>query len=332
MDTIKPPATLQEAIRYFADPERCLVFMVDLRWSSGVACPTCDSREVKYLGSRRLWKCKTKHPRQQFSAKVGTVFEDSPISLAKWLPAVWLLANCKNGISSYELARDLGVTQKTAWFMLQRLRLAMQVDGTLEKISGSGSIVEVDETWIGGKARLMNAKRRRKVSKTDKTEHKARGPYAISGKAIVFGMLERGGRVRTLMVPNTGRATLLPELAKRVQRGSEIHTDEHSAYGGLAARYYEHKVVNHAVTYVSGNVHTNSMENFWSLLKRAIRGTYVSVEPFHLFRYLDEQSFRFNLRKHKDKDGGRFVEALRGIVGKRLTYKGLIGQAAPATT
>jgi transposase-like protein len=331
MDTERPPESLQEAILYFADPDRCLAFMVELRWPNGVTCPTCGGKEITFLSTRRVWKCKNRHARQQFSIKVGTIFEDSAIPLSKWLPAMWMLVNCKNGVSSYEVARALRVTQKTAWFMLHRVRLAMQTS-TFQKLGGG--IVEVDETWIGGKARNMN---RGRAAKT-KTGHKM-GPYARSGKAIVLGMLERGGRVALRVVKNVKRSTLIPLVREFVEEGTEIHSDSLPSYLALEERSYEtlgrarykHKVVDHAVEYVSGNVHVNGIENFWSLLKRAIRGTYVSVEPFHLFRYLDEQAFRFNLRKNND--GGRFREALRDIIGKRLTYSHLTGQdAATATT
>jgi transposase-like protein len=256
---------------------------------------------------------------RQFSVKVGTIFEESPISLAKWLPAMWLLANCKNGISSYELARDLGVTQRTAWFMLHRIRYAMQTS-SLVKLGGGGKTVEVDETWIGGSARKMNAKQRARHPGKGK-----KGSYVVSGKAIVLGMLERGGRVAAKVVPNARRNTLLPEVVKHVAPWTEVHTDEHAAYFGLVGPRYEHKIVNHAVTYVDGKVHTNGVENFWSLLKRGIRGTYISVELFHLFRYLDEQAFRFNERD--GTDGERFAEVLGSVAGRRLTYKQLTAQA-----
>jgi len=232
--------------------------------------------------------------------------------------------NCKNGISSYEMARAINVTQKTAWFMLHRIRLAMQESGGM--LGGRGTTVEVDETWIGGKARGMTAGQRAKKDRGHRM-----GPYKFSGKAIVLGMLERGGRVRTRVVHNVKAKTILPHIHEHVERGTEIHTDAAGAYDRLDERTYEnlgepafgHKVVDHAVTYVSGNVHTNGIENFWSLLKRGIRGTYVSVEPFHLFRYLDEQAFRFNSRKATD--GERFLDVVRAVVGKRLTYQHLIG-------
>src|SRR5947208_335468 len=273
------PSTLLEAVCYFADQGRALTCLAEIRWPKGVRCPTCGSQAVTFLRSRRLWKCKTDHPKRQFSAKVGTIMEDSPIGLNKWLPAMWLIANCKNGVSSHELARDLHVTQKTAWFMLHRIRLAMQ-DQDGGKLGGpGGTIVEVDETYIGGKARSMNLARRRKAVK-------GKGSAYATPRAIVLGMLERGGRVRLRTLKRASRWDLWTEILAAVEPGTEIHTDELAAYAGLESQDYGHRVVNHTEQYVDGNVHTNNLENFWSLLKRAIRGTYVSVEPFHLFRYL----------------------------------------------
>jgi transposase-like protein len=313
MDTAERlPDTLLDAIKFFSDPDMSLGFVAKLHWPDGViTCPRCEAVDPLFLATRRIWKCRS--CKKQFSAKVGTIFEDSPISLDKWLPALWFVVNCKNGISSYELARDLGVTQKTAWFMAHRIRLATQT-GTYGKMSGE---VEVDETFIGGKARFMHKhKRAEKI--------KGRGPM---GKTAVMGLLARHGEdghstVTAKVVPNIKRKSLSPEVRLHVEEGSEVFTDTLSSYAGLGAEYV-HGVINHAEKYVEGKIHTNGMENFWSLLKRSIHGTYVSVEPFHLFRYLDEQSFRFNSRKLTD--GLRFLRAAAGIIGKRLTYAELIG-------
>jgi transposase-like protein len=283
-----------------------------IRWPDGSVCPRCGVVDPKryYLKTRRLWKCRA--CKKQFSVKVGTIFEDSPLGLDKWLPAVWLIANCKNGISSYELARHLGIQQKSAWFMLHRIRLAMQT-GTFEKLSGQ---VEVDETYIGGLARNMHkGKRAEKITGT-----------GTSGKVAVMGLLERHGEVRTKIVPDTKSRTLKVEVRENVEPGSEVHTDTFQSYQGLDAEYV-HNVVDHAEEYVRGHVHTNGLENFWSLLKRGIKGTYVSVEPYHLFRYLDEQAFRFNERENEDKD--RFARTLESVASRRLTYDELTGKAAP---
>ena len=306
------PKTLLEAIRYFSDLDVATEFFANLRWPDGPVCPRCGLvKDHYYVKPRRLWQCKG--CKKQFSVKVGTIFEDSPLGMDKWLPAMWMLVNCKNGKSSYELARDLGVQQKTAWFMLQRLRLAMQT-GTFEKLSGE---VEVDETFIGGKTRNMHK---------DKREQKITGSGA-SGKVAVMGLLERHGEVRTKVVPDTKSRTLQVEIRENVEPGSEVYTDALRSYRGLDPEYV-HQVVDHAEQYAEGKVHTNGLENFWSLLKRCFHGTYVSVEPFHLFRYLDEQAFRFNERDGEDAD--RFRKALKSVSGKRVTYAELTGKPASA--
>jgi len=303
------PKTLVDAIRYFANPDNCRDYLVARRWPKGVTCPTCGSKAVYFDSSRNGWECKTRHPNRKFTLKTGTIFEDSALGLDKWLPAVWMIANMKNGVSSHELARSLGVTQKTAWFMLHRVRLAMQ-DETGGKLDGE---VEVDETFIGGKARNMHiAQRKRRITGTGGKD-----------KTAVFGVLERGGKVRTVVIDNRKKKTLHTEVAKHVEAGAALYSDDLRSYDGLANQY-AHQVIDHAVKYVDGQIHTNGMENFWSLLKRGLHGTYVSVEPFHLFRYLDEQAFRYNNRKDMS-DADRFSEAIRRIVGRRLTYQELIG-------
>ncbi len=305
------PNTLLEAIRYFSNFENCRRFMMDLRWPDGkVRCPQCDSDHVVYLAKARVWKCYTKHPRQKFSLKTGTVFEDSPLGLDKWLAAVWLIVNCKNGISSYEVGRDLGVTQKSAWFMGHRIRLALQA-GSLDKLAGE---VEVDETFIGGKARNMHiAQRKRRITGTGGKD-----------KTAVMGVLERGGKVRTAVVHDRRKKTLHAEVKKHVEAGSALYSDDLRSYDGLEGQY-AHAVVNHAVKYVDGRVHTNGLENFWSLLKRGLNGTYVSVEPYHLHRYLDEQAYRYNNRENMN-DFDRFRLATTQIIGRRLTYADASGQ------
>jgi transposase-like protein len=313
------PKTLVEAIRHFSEPQVAFDFMVGLRWPAGVKCPRCAGSDVHFISTRKLWECKCCKEKKQFSVRVGTIFEDSALTLDKWLAAIWMIANAKNGVSSYEVHRSIGVTQKTAWFMLQRIRLAMQT-GTFEKFSGE---VEADETLIGGRARNMHA---------DRNRRRGRGTGGV-GKAIVMGLLERhdktkSSKVKAKHLPNVQRKTLHAEVRENVKPGSELFTDEWMGYLGLK-KDYVHKVINHMECYVKGNVHTNGIENFWSLLKRCIKGTYVSVEPFHLFRYLDEQAFRFNLRE--GDDASRFIQAVKGIIGKRLTYDALIGNTRPET-
>ena len=309
--------TFLQAVKFFSESENCRKFMVDLRWPDGkVTCPRCGADRVTYLDKARVWKCYGKHESPKFSLKTGTIFEDSPIGLDKWLPVVWLIVNCKNGVSSYEIHRDIGVTQKTAWFMLHRVRLAMQDEETGGKLSGE---VEVDETFIGGKARNMHADKR-------KEKIRGRGP---EGKAIVAAVLERGGQVRARVISNRRKKSLHALVKGNVKPGSSLFSDALKSYIGLE-KTFKHQVIDHAEAYVNGNIHTNGTENFWSLLKRGIHGTYVSVEPFHLFRYVDEQSFRFNTRLDSAgeviTDYNRFKLALSKIVGKRLTYKALIGQ------
>ncbi|MBM3785517.1 MAG: IS1595 family transposase [Acidobacteria bacterium] len=312
------PETLQEAILYFASPDNCREYLVAHRWPNGVTCPRCGSTTVKFQAKHNRWQCGSRHLLRQFTCKTGTIFEDSPLGLDKWLLAMWMVVNCKNGVSSYEIHRATGVTQKTAWFMDHRIRLALQDPETGGKLSGE---VEVDETFIGGKARNMHAdKRAEKI--------KGRGP---EGKAIVAAVLERGGKVRARVVEKRKKKDLQALVRDHVEPGSALFSDALKSYDGLSGEY-AHQVIDHAVEYVRENVHTNGAENFWSLLKRGINGTYVSVEPFHLFRYVDEQAFRFNNRTATD--GERFSLAVRGIVGKRVMYKSLIGETEeerPAT-
>ena len=306
----REPSTLQEAILYFSNPVNCRKYVVARRWPKGVTCPTCGSEKVRFSQRHNRWQCGAHHAKRQFTLKTGTVFEDSPLGMDKWLAAMWLVVNSKNGISSYEIHRALGVTQKTAWFMDHRIRLVLTM-GSFEKLSGH---VEADETFIGGKARNMHVdKRARRIAGTGGKD-----------KAAVIGILERGGKVRTAVIPNRKKKALQTEVRKHVEAGASLYTDALQSYSGL--NEFEHQVIDHAVAYVDGKVHTNGLENFWSLLKRGINGTYVSVEPFHLFRYLDEQAYRFNNRKVDDAD--RFSMAVSQIVGKRLTWDQVSGKVA----
>jgi transposase-like protein len=311
------PRNLKDAVVYFSDPDNCLNYLVKRRWPDSVTCPTCGSDKVSFVPKRRVWQCKTRHPKCQFSVKVGTIFEDSPLGLDKWLPAVWMITNCKNGVSSWEIHRAIGVTQKTAWFMLHRIRLGMQSDdGKL-----SGGEVEVDESFIGGSARFMHKDKKAKITGTGGTG---------GGKAVVMGLLDRNTKkIRLRHVADTSGPTLQGIVREHVEGGSYVFSDAWRSYNGLAADYV-HQVIDHAESYVNGNIHTNGIENFWSLLKRGLKGTYVSVEPFHLFRYLDEQAFRYNNRKDMD-DGDRFSAVVSQITGKRLTYHHLTGKDGSTT-
>jgi transposase-like protein len=322
VNQVKPPLTLQEAIVYFSDPERAFVYAVNLRWPDGhVICPRCGGDEHSFIKTRLLWFCKK--CKRQFTVKVKTIFEDSPLGLDKWMTAVWMLANCKNGISSHELGRSLGITQKSAWFMLQRIREVLR-----ERKYGRGKLgggtpqseLEVDETYVGGIAKNMHHSRRLKYGAMTATHH---------GKAIVQGILDRNLRkVRATVVPDVKRETLQDCVLKNVKHGSTIYTDSLVGYDKLHHRFI-HEMVNHAERYVDGRIHTNGLENFWSLLKRGLKGTYVAVEPFHLFRYVDEQVFRYNHRKNLN-DRQRFTLAMSGVLGKRLTYAELTGKDADA--
>lgn len=309
----KTPKSLQQAVLYFADYRNCHDFLLALRWPDGkVTCPRCGAEKVTYLENARVWKCYGKHDHVKFSLKTETIFEDSPLGLDKWLCALWLIVNCKNGVSSCEIARALDITQKTAWFMAHRIRFALHA-GSFDKLSGE---VEVDETFIGGKARNMHVdKRERRITGTGGKD-----------KTAVIGILQRGGKVRTKVIPNRRKKALQAEVRTHVAAGTALYSDALKSYEGLSQEY-AHQVIDHAEKYVDGKVHTNGLENFWSLLKRGINGTYVSVEPFHLFRYLDEQSYRYNNRKELD-DFGRFEMACSQVVGKRLTWDHLTGKGS----
>src|ERR1039457_7231101 len=320
---METPKTLQEAIQYFSEFENCRQFMIAVRWPDGIVrCPKCNSEKVTYLQKARLYKCYGDHPRPKFSLKVGTVFEDSPIPLEKWLPAFWLVVNCKNGISSWEIHRDLGVTQKTAWFMLHRIRLGMKshLYGESTKLGGEGGgPVEVDETFVGGK--LIN------MHKSKKVRYYQRG--GSHGKTVVMGLLDRElPQVRAKVVPNVKRDTLQAEILREVTGGSKVYTDEHVGYDHLHSEFV-HDVVNKVQGYVDGQVHVNGVKNFWSLLKRTLKGTYVAVEPYHLQAYVDEQVFRFNTRATKERkvtDSDRFNLAMSQIFNKRLTFSEVTGK------
>jgi transposase-like protein len=324
------PTNLLDAMRYFSDAQRSIDIVAFLRWPDGKPiCPNCGAEENErrhyWLAAQKRWKCYA--CRKQFSVKVGTIFEDSPIALDKWMMAFWMICNCKNGVSSYEISRDLKVTQKSAWFMLHRLR-AVLAGGSLMKMGGDGGPVEVDETFVGGKVKNMHR------SKRPKGQGFTEKMSGSQGKAIVMGMLERNTRqVRAQVIPNVKRETLQNEILAKIEKKSTVYTDKWGGYQSLAEKEFVHETVNHIEEYVRGNVHTNGIENFWSLFKRGLRGTYVAVEPFHLDAYVAEQVFRFNNRATKDNpltDADRFMLALSQISGKRLTYAALTGKVPPS--
>ena len=321
MKTEDLPESLLEIVRICADEDRAHELFVAMRWPDGVRCAHCGSDMVgKFSGKRRVSNCKA--CKKQFTAKVGTVFNESPLPLSKWLPALWLVVNAKNGISSCELARALKITQKSAWFMGHRIRTAIQRGGGIVRADG---VFECDESFIGGLSRNMHADKR-------KSKIKGTGP---AGKSIVMGLLARHGRksedgpvsqVVTRVVSSTKSVVLKQHIREHIPAGAEVHTDTYPGYNNLAPEY-AHKVVDHAECYVKDGVHTNGLENFWSLLKRTIKGTYVHCAPFHLYRYLDEQTYRFNERKDENGDKGRFLNAVKTTAGRRLTWKKLTGEA-----
>jgi len=297
---------------------------MERRWPDGVICPRCGSTNVLFLEKYNRWHCREKHPAPQFTLKTGTVMEDSPIGLDKWLAAMWMIANSKNGISSWEIHRSLGVTQKSAWFILHRVRLAMKNENEGKMGGNDGGPIEVDETHVGPKPQKMHRARRLKVH----------GSSRKDTTAVVMGMLDRDARqVRAKVVPNVKRETLQNEILNQIEGGSTVYTDGAPVYDHLDAQDYIHATVNHVEEYVRGQVHTQGIENFWSLLKRGLRGTYVAVEPFHLDAYVDEQVFRYNNRATKDNplnDADRFAIVVHQIVGRRITYAELTGKTGDA--
>jgi transposase-like protein len=307
------PKSLLEAVRYFSDLDVCHAYMRRIKWPSGkIVCPKCDGSNIGTIETRRMLKCR--ECKKQFSCKVGTIFEDSPLGLDKWFVAVWCIANDKNGISSHELGRALGVTQKTAWFMLHRIRKAMEVGG-IDKFDGPA---EADTSYIGGAARNMHWR---------KKQEKITGRGAVD-KTAVHGVLQRGkdgqpSQVSAVVIGDETAEVLMRDVRRKVRYAASVYTDQAHAYGDLALTHI-HRAVDHSRQYVLGEVHTNGLENFWSLLKRGLNGTYVAVAPFHLFRYVVEQVFRFNVRK--GTDASRFHVTMLNTPGKRLTYKVLTGQ------
>lgn len=304
------PKTLTEAIRYFSDEKTCVEFLETYRWDGKPYCPKCGSDNVAKLTSRPAYRCREKGCKKGFSMKTGTIMEDSALPITKWLPAIWMLVTDRNGISSHELGRGLGINQRSAWHLAHRIREAIE-NGSFTKLSG---VVEIDESFIGGKAQFKHGYRNRMRSPKDPFE----------GKTTVMGMIERGGEFRGKVVENRRRKHLEPEVLVNVEPGATVYTDSLMSYYKLRD-VYNHGWVDHNKTFVEGSIHTNTMENFWSCFKRAIKGTYIHIASFHTDRYLDEQAFRYNNRK--DSDFGKFSKAVSLIFGKRLTWKELTGVA-----
>lgn len=311
MEETYEPKTLVEAIRYFSDLDVCVRYFCNLRWPNGIECPKCGSKKPpSYVSSRRIFKCAA--CRKQFSPKAGSIFEDSALGLDKWLTALWIIATAKNGASSHELARSLGVTQKTAWFMSHRIRLAMEAGTFTKKLSGT---VEADETFVGGKASNMHRDvRNRKITGTGGKD-----------KTIVVGLRERDGRIVATVSETRKRGPLHAFVKDNVTPGANLYTDALKSYEGLGG-FYKHEVIDHNEMYVFGDVHTNGMENFWCLLKRSLKGTYTKVDPFHLFRYVNEHTYRYNERHGGDSE--RFRGVVRNSCGRRLTYREVTGKSA----
>lgn len=308
MNDIPGPKTLIEAVAHYSDPDVAHATMTGFRWPDGVTCPRCGSGEHYFVKTRRVWQCKS--CKRQFSVKLGTIMEDSPLGIDKWLTAMWLVANAKNGISSHEIGRALGITQKSAWFMAHRIRHAMKAR-TLEKLAGT---VEVDETYIGAKADRMNKAARRRWEARKEAEP------GTAGKTAVYTAVERDGRAIARRIPDASRRTLHDAIAKTVEPGATIYTDENASYDRLAG--YNHAAVNHSAgEYVRGDVHTGHADNYHSLFKRCVRGTWVNISPQHTNRYLVEQDFRYNERK--GNDGERADKVAGRVGGKRLTYRQL---------
>jgi transposase-like protein len=301
---LKIPQTLLEAVRHFSDPEAAWHFVKEMRWPGGAICPFCGHDKSSFCEPRKRWQCKS--CRKQYTVKTGTIFHGSPLGLDVWLSGMWLITNARNGISSYELSRSLGISQPCAWFLAHRVRSMMET-GTFLRLSGT---VEVDETWVGGKPAAMHANRR--------TEMRRRG----FPKVCVMGLKERGGQVRLRVIQNTKAETLQPAIRRFVKKGEMLYTDNARAYQGIE-KDFDHHTVNHfAGQYVTGDVSCNSIDNVWSVMKRAYHGSHIHYSHQHAHRYVAETEFKMNHREYKD--GARFAIAVSQVSGKRLTYRELV--------
>ncbi len=297
--------SLIELVTAIPDEQTAIDHFTEIRWRRGAFCPHCGSTRVYHFSDKRTHKCGD--CRKRFSVKVGTIFEDSKIPMRKWLVAIWMITANKKGVASTQLARDIQVTQKTAWFMLHRLRHAIRTRSFNRPLDGD---VEADETYIGGKSKNRHASKRRS------------GTQGGVGKEVVLGMLERGGELRTVKMENLRAREVQREIIRNVAPGASLMTDEHGSFVGLESLYNHHRVNHSAGEYVRHFVlHTNGIESVWALFKRQIVGTHHYLSPKHLARYVDEMTWRFNLRKMEE---GNRVNALLAQTVGRLTYKSLI--------
>lgn len=314
MTNTQNPRTLIEAIQYFSDNRRCVEYVKNLRWQDGVVkCPRCESTHVKELTTRQIWQCYG--CKKQFSVKVGTVFTDSALPLTKWLTGMWLVMNAKNGISSYEISRSLGISQKSAWHLGHRIREAM-ANGSIEKMTEK---VETDAAYLGGSRKNWS------------NEKRATTPAYVDNKTPIVAYVERNDeneiiQVRGNVVNDSSAETIQNDLRKNVAEGAVLYTDQSNVYTTLASDYW-HRTINHSRDeFVRGDVTTNRVEGYFALLKRCIKGTYIHMAPCHMDRYIAEQSLRYNLRK--TNDGARFKQTVSQSFGTRLTWKELTGKAA----
>ncbi|MBL0129360.1 MAG: IS1595 family transposase [Flavobacteriales bacterium] len=302
--------TLIQLQDHFASEQVCRDHLAALRWGAdGIpCCPFCGVVGAYSIEKGKRFKCKDKGCAKKFSVTVGTVFENTKLPLRVWFAAIYLACNSSKGVSSLQLSRNLGITQKTGWFLLCRIR-EMLIERTPTLLHG---VVEADETYIGGAETNKHA-----VKRTE-------GMYGGKGKAPVLGILERDGRVVVKPIENSKRATIQPIVRQHVAIGSVLSTDEHTGYKGMRKTYSHITVNHHTGEYVKGNAHTNGIENFWSLMKRGINGIYHQVSPKHLHRYCDEYAYRFNNRLARQED--KFNTAVFQADGRRLTYRLLIGK------
>src|SRR5882762_847824 len=309
----KTPTTLLAAMRHF-DIKTAARYVAAIKWPDGPFCPKCGSIKVGHIASRNRYQCKEKGCRKQFSLTTDTIMESTHLRLDQWLVAVWMIANCRNGVSSCEIARTVGCKQQSAWHLLHRVRhiFAQANDG---QISGT---IEADSTLVGGIVKFMSHERRQ--------EHGRKGPY--SNKTIVHALRERStGNVRAEILPQESGKAIRELMQKHVEEGSFVYTDSHAVYRNLGDLFM-HATTNHKRgQYVrgAGEIHSNGAENFFNCLRRSLKGTYIKATAEHLQPYVDEAVFRFNVRK--ESEWTRFDTAMRLIVGKRLTYSELTGGA-----